>query len=73
MAHTLAAHFASSDLDAAPLAGDAFIFDFLVAATIAFPVLYRPEDALAKQPISFWLEGSIVDRFRLFDFAVRPT
>src|SRR5438045_6867635 len=39
---------------------------------MALPVLDRAEDALAKEPIPFRLEGPVVDRFGLGDFAPRP-
>lgn len=72
VAHPLASNFAAGDFNAAPLADDSLVLDLLVAAAVAFPILDRPEDALAEEAIALWLEGSVVDRFWLLDFAVGP-
>jgi hypothetical protein len=34
--------------------------------------LIGPKDAGAEQAVALWLEGPIVDRLRLFDFAEGP-
>src|SRR4029079_8628379 len=44
----------------------------LVLAAQALVVLDRTKDARAEQTVALRLEGSVVDRFRLFDLAVRP-
>jgi len=72
VAHPLPAHAASSDLHPAPVADHALVFDLLVAATVALPVLYRAKDPLAEKPVPLWLESPIVDGFRLFDLTKRP-
>ena len=72
MAHTVAAHLGARDFDAALVAHDTLVTDAFVLAAMAFPVLDRPEDALAEQAVRFRFQGSIVDGFRLFYFAVRP-
>src|SRR6185295_12969986 len=60
------------DLDRALLADDALVLHALVLAAQAFVILDRAEDARAEQTVALRLEGTIVDRFRLFDFAVGP-
>ena len=73
MAHPLATNLGASDFNAAFVADDALITDALVLAAIALPVLGRTEDALAEQPVLLGLERSIVDRFGLGHFPIRPT
>src|SRR6185312_13129372 len=70
--HALAAHTRQRDLDRALLADDALVFHALVFATQALVVLDRAKDARAEQAVALRLEGPVVDRFRLFDLAVRP-
>src|SRR3569832_2874619 len=48
------------------------MFHALVLAAQAFPVGDWSKDSRAEQAIAFRLEGSVVDRFRLGDFTVRP-
>ena len=72
MAHAVAAHFLDRDFDAALFADDALVLHALVLAAQAFVILHRPEDARAEQSVALRLEGAIIDRLRLFDFAVAP-
>ena len=73
MAHPLAADLAGRDLDAALFADFALIARAaLVFSAVALPVLGRTEDALAEQAVALGLERAVVDRLRLFDFAVGP-
>src|SRR5205807_9750597 len=72
MAHALAPHPRQRDLDAALLADDALVLHALVLAAQAFVVLDRAEDARAEQTVTLGLERAVVDRFRLFDLAIRP-
>ncbi len=72
IAHALAPHARKRDLDAALLADDALVLHPLVLAAQALVVLDRPEDARAEQTVTFRLEGPVVDRLGLFDFAERP-
>jgi hypothetical protein len=44
----------------------------LVLAAQALVILDRSEDLGAEQPVALRLEGSVVDGFRLTDFAVGP-
>ena len=72
MAHALAAHFAQGYLNTAFFTYDAFVFHTLILAAQAFIVLDRTEDTGAEQTVALRLECTVVDRFRLFDLAVRP-
>ena len=51
MAHAVAADGGFGDLDAAAVADDAFVTDFLIFAAVAFPVLARPEDPLTEEAV----------------------
>ena len=72
MAHALAADLLQRHLDAAFLADNALELHALVLAAQAFIVLHRPEDAAAEQAVALGLEGSVVNRLRLFDLTVGP-
>jgi hypothetical protein len=72
VAHALTTDFRQRDFDAALLADDAAVLQALVLAAQAFVVLDRTKDFCAKQAITFRLEGTVVDGFRLLDFAVGP-
>ena len=72
VAHALATHLRTRDLDATALADDALEADALVLAAVALPVLRRTEDLLAEEPVLLRLERAVVDRLRLLDLAVRP-
>ena len=72
MAHALAAHLGQRDFDAALFADDALVLHALVLAAQALVVLDRTKDARAEQTIALRLEGTIVDGFRLLDFAEGP-
>src|SRR5882724_8005886 len=70
--HALAAHLGERDLHPAAVANDAAVADALVLAAVTLPVLHRAEDALAKQPVPFRLEGPVVDGLGLGDLAPGP-
>src|SRR5215475_16028819 len=72
MSETLAADFGLCDFDAALVADDAAVLHALVLAAQALPIGDRTEDLRAEQAVAFRLEGPVVDRLRLGDFAVRP-
>src|SRR5688572_24773740 len=72
MAHALATHLRERDFNAALLADHATILHALVLAAQALVVLDRAEDARAEQAVALRLEGTIVDRLRLLDLAIRP-
>src|SRR5207247_4085627 len=70
--HALPADRRLGDLDAALVADDAAVLHPLVLAAEALPVGDRTEDLRAEQTVALRLEGAVVDRLRLGDFAVRP-
>ncbi len=70
--HPLAANLALDHLDAALLADDATMLQALVAAAIAFVVLYGPEYLGAEQTVTLRLERAVVDRLGFLDLAVGP-
>ena len=72
MAHALAPDTRQRDLDATLLADDALVFHALVLAAQALVILDRPEDARTEKTVALRLEGAVVDRLRLLDFAERP-
>ncbi len=72
MAHPLAADLGHGDFDAALLADDALVLHALVLAAQAFVILYRTEDAGTEQAVTLRLERTVVDGFRLLDFAEGP-
>ena len=72
VSHPLAPHLGLDYLDAAFLTHDTTVLHALVLAAVALVVLYGPEDLGAEQPVAFRLEGPVVDRLRLLDFAERP-
>src|SRR5215813_3935025 len=72
MAHPLTTDGGARYFDTAFVANDTLIADVLILATIALPIFRWPEDRLAKQPVFFGPQTTIVDSFRLGDFPVRP-
>jgi hypothetical protein len=72
VAEALAAHLGESYLHAALVADHAAMLHAFVLAAQALPVGHGTEDAGAEQAITLRLEGAVVDRLRLGDFAVRP-
>ncbi len=73
MSHAFAAHATVRNLHTATIADHALVLHPTVLAASALPVLFRSENTLAKQTVFFRTVGTVVDRFRLFDFAERPT
>ena len=72
VAHALTTYFRAGDFYTAAVTDDPFEAHAFVLPAGAFPVLGRPEDALAEQTVAFWLEGSVVDGFRFFYFTAAP-
>ena len=72
MAHAFATHLGVSHFDAATVANNALVAHALELTAVAFPVLDRSKDLFAEKTILFGLEGTVVDRFRLGDFTIRP-
>ena len=72
MPHAVATHLGQRDLDTAFLAHNPAMLEPLVLAAQTFVILHRPENLCTEQAIALRLEGTVVDRFRLLDLAVRP-
>ncbi len=72
MAHALATDASESDFHAATVADHALVLDAFVLSAGALPVLGRTEDALAEEAALFRLEGALIDRFGILDFALAP-
>src|SRR5690606_27664282 len=72
VAHALAAHLGHGDFHAAFFADHATVLQALVLAAQALVVLDGPEDLGAEQAVTLGLEGTVVDRLGLADFAERP-
>ena len=73
MPHTLSAHLFCGHIHAAFFAADdLFAVRIFIFAALAGAVFRRPKDPLAEEAAHFGLERSVVDRFGLVDFAVRP-
>jgi hypothetical protein len=70
--HTLSAYFGSGYLNAALIADDSLIAYLLVLTTVALEVFGRTKNSLAEQPVSFRLQGAIVDCLWLGYLAIRP-
>src|SRR6185369_4768068 len=72
MSHAFTANRLLRHFDAAAVADNSLVPDPLVFAAMAFPVANRTEDLFAEQTVFFRTERSVVDRFRLGDFTMRP-
>ena len=73
VAHALTTNAGTGHFDTAALAHDALKADALVLTASALPIAGRTEHLLREQTVTFWLEGAVVDGFRLLDLAVAPT
>ena len=56
--------------NAAFVADDSLVADFLIFAAVAFPILDRTENVFGKQAVLFRLLRPVVDRLRLLYFSV---
>ena len=72
MTHALTSHLGQRHLNTALLADHATVLESLVLAAQALVVFDRTKNPRAEQAVALWLEGSIIDRLGLFDFAKRP-
>ena len=72
VAHALAADAGERHFHAATVADDAAMLDALVLAAGTFPVLDGAENAFAEEAALLRLERTVVDGFRIFDFAFAP-
>ena len=72
VAHPLAPDLGPGDLDPAALTDDPPEADPLVLPAVALPVLRRPEDLLAEEPVLLGTQRPVVDRLRLLHLTVGP-
>ena len=72
VAHPLATNAGNGDLNATTIANDALMLDAFIFAARAFPVPCWAENTFTEQTAFFGLECTIVDRFRIFYFALAP-
>ena len=68
--HSFTADFALRHFDTAAVADLALIADLLILAAVAFPVLRRSENALTEETVTLRFQCTVIDRLRLFHFAV---
>jgi hypothetical protein len=72
VAHPLPAHPRQRHFDTTTIADDPLVLDPLVFSARALPVARRAKNALAKQAPFFRFESPVIDRLRIFDFALAP-
>ena len=72
VAHALAAHPRTGDLDTALVAHHTAVLHALVLAAQALPIGDRTEDLGAEKAVALRLEGAVVDGLGLGDLAVAP-
>ena len=72
MAQAFTSYLRLDHLNTTLLTDDPAVFHPLVFPTIALPVFDWTKDFGAKQPVTLWLKGPVIDRFRLLDLAMRP-
>ena len=68
-AHAMAAHAAFGNFHTTAFTNNAPVPHPFVLAAMAFPILGRAKNLLAKQPIHLRLKGAVIDGFRLGNFA----
>jgi hypothetical protein len=73
VAHTLTTYFRERHFDTTFFADNTTMLESLVLTAKTLIVLVRAKNLGAEKTITFRLERTIVDRFRLFNFAVRST
>ncbi len=72
MAHALTTHFGEGNFNATFFANNATMLEALVLTAKAFVIFDRAKNFGAEQTVTFWFERTVVNGFRLFDFAERP-
>src|SRR5690606_29852134 len=72
VAHALTTHFGKRDFNTTFFTNNATVLHALVFATQTLVVLNRTKYLGAEQTFTLRLEGTVVNGFRLFNFAVRP-
>ena len=72
MAHAITTNLGQRHFNAALFTDNAAMFQTLVLAAQALVILDRAENFGTEQTIAFRLEGTVVNSFRLFNFAIGP-
>ncbi len=72
MTHTLTTHLSEGNFYATLFTHDTAMLHALIFTTETFVVFYWAKYLGTEKTFSFWLERSIVNRFRLFNFTKRP-
>ncbi len=72
MAHTLTANLRQRYFHTAFFADNTFVLHALIFAAQALIVLHRTKNTRTEQPVTLWLERTVVDRLGLFNFTKRP-
>ena len=62
--HTLSTNGSLGNLNAASVADNTFITDFLIFTTVALPVLARSENSFTEKSVFLRFQGTVVDGFR---------
>ena len=72
MTHTFTTNLGLSNFYTALITDGTTVLKSLVFTAETFIILYRSEDLGTEQTVAFRLESTVVDGFRLLNFAVRP-
>jgi hypothetical protein len=70
--HALTTDLRLCNFNATLFANNATMLQALVLATQALVVFDRAKNLGTEQTVAFWFESTVVNRFRLFDFAEGP-
>ena len=72
MAHPVPTNFGLGDFNTTFFADNAPVLEPLVLAAQALVVFDGSKNFGAKKTVALRLKGTVIDRFRFFDFAKRP-
>ena len=70
--HALSTHFSQGHFNATFLTDHTAMLEALVLTAETLVVFYRAKNLGTEQTIALGLESTVVDGFRLFNFAVGP-
>ena len=73
MPHSFSTHFRTGYFDTTTITNNPFIAHTFIFTAMAFPVLCWTKNSFAKQPIFFWFQCTVIDRFRFFYFPAVTT
>jgi hypothetical protein len=72
VSHTLTAHLGAGYFNAAFIADNTLVADFLIFTAKALKILGRSKNSFAEKAVPLRFQGTIVDCLRFGDFSVRP-